>query len=200
MDYIYVVYSSVTESYDNGLQSYRHLWARGSWGESVWGDFLDLTGDLIHIFDECVFPSVAAYTDDNFHLLYQLDVEPGLNIRGDEDPVTDNTITYMKVFRNELIPLDVEEAQEPVLSEDVSQNMPNPFTGKSYVNINLRQATSLSLEVTNMLGQIVYTVPERDFNSGSARLEIDGSDLTSGIYFYTVKAGETAITKKMIIE
>ncbi|RLC22849.1 MAG: hypothetical protein DRH21_07855, partial [Deltaproteobacteria bacterium] len=31
-------------------------------------------------------------------------------------------------------------------------------------------------------------------------LTIDGSKLTPGIYFYTVRAGETTITKKMIVE
>jgi hypothetical protein len=33
LDFKYVVFSSVTETYDNGLLSYRHLWARGSWGD-----------------------------------------------------------------------------------------------------------------------------------------------------------------------
>jgi hypothetical protein len=36
--------------------------------------------------------------------------------------------------------------------------------------------------------------------AGQHKMVIDASELTSGIYFYTVKAGEGRITKKMIVE
>jgi len=200
MDYIYVVFSSVTESYDNGVQSYRHLWARGSWGDGVWGDFVHLTDDLIHIFDECVFPSAAPLTDDYIYLAYQIDTEPGLAVRGDEDPYTDNDINFMKIGRQELIPIGIEENNLPVLSDDVSQNYPNPFSGFSYINVDVRFACTLSLEVTNLVGQKVFEIPASEVTAGTLRLEIDGENLTSGVYFYTVKAGESEVTKKMIVE
>ena len=199
-DFIYIAYSSITESYDNGAQDFRHLWARGSWGESVWGEFNHLTADLIHIFDECVFPSAAPYTDDYFYLVYQTDQEPGLAVRGDEDEYTDNNINFMKVMRNDLIPIGIEEAQVPIHAADVSQNYPNPFTGSSYVNVEVRMACTLSLEVTNLVGQVVYTIPEKDVNPGTTRLEIRAENLTPGVYFYSVKAGDSTVTKKMVIE
>ena len=200
MDYKYVVWSSVTETYDNGALNYRHLWARGSWGEGVWGDFVLLTADLIHIFDECVFPSVAPFTDDYFYLVYQTDNEPGMNIQGTLHPVTDNNINFMKVMRNELIPVGVEEQSAPIMANSVSQNYPNPFTGSSYVNVEVSQACKISLEVTNLTGQAVYSIPERDIKSGDYRFEIRADQLSPGVYFYSVKAGETIVTKKMIVE
>jgi hypothetical protein len=199
-DFIYIVFSSVTESYNNGIQDFRHLWARGSWGEGVWGDFNHLTGDLIHIFDECVFPSVAPATDDYFYLMFQTDAEPGLHIRGDEDPVTDNNINFMKVSRGDLIPVGVKETSLPINEESVSQNMPNPFTGTSWVNIEVQKTCDLSLEVTNITGQVVYTIAPKEFQAGSYRLPIHAENLTKGVYFYTVKAGDTSVTKKMIVE
>ena len=58
---ITVVWSSLTETYDNGVNNYRHLWARLSPNNGeFWGNFVDLTSDLIHIFDECVFPNSAS--------------------------------------------------------------------------------------------------------------------------------------------
>ncbi|MCD4729974.1 MAG: hypothetical protein K8R74_05210, partial [Bacteroidales bacterium] len=59
MNRIFVVYSSITEGYDNDVQSYRHLWCRFSPNGNWWGQFIHLTSDLSHIFDECVFPSLA---------------------------------------------------------------------------------------------------------------------------------------------
>ena len=56
---IYVVFASITETYNNGVQDYRHLWARYSPNGDFWGPYVHLTSDIIHIFDECVFPTIA---------------------------------------------------------------------------------------------------------------------------------------------
>jgi len=200
MDNIYIVYASITESYDNGLQDYRHLWARGSWGEGSWGQFVDLTGSLIHIFDECVFPSIASKTDDNFYLIYESDNEPGLAERGDEDPYGDNNINFMSVPLSDIIAVGIDENQSPVKEGSVSQNMPNPFHGKSWVSIELIKSCQVNLEVTNLTGQVVYKTEPQDFSAGSHRLEIDAQDFTPGVYFYTVNAGDAKITKKMIVK
>ncbi len=200
MDYIYVVWSGVTETYDNGAMNYRHLWSRGSWAEGVWGNFELLTSDLIHIFDECAFPSVASFTDDYFYLVYQTDNEPGMNIQGTLHPVTDNNTTFMKVARNELIPIGIEE-QSAILNESqVSQNQPNPFRGTTYVSVEVSEPCTVSLEVSNLAGQMVYAMPSRDLGAGTYRFGIDAGELTPGVYFYTVKAGGSSVTKKMIVE
>lgn len=94
--YLFVIWSSVTEGYDNGIYNFRHLWARTHSLNSLWwGPFFDLTSDLIHIFDECVFPNVAAHVDDDLHLLFQYDAQPGLAIQVG-GPV-ENKISYMRV-------------------------------------------------------------------------------------------------------
>ncbi|MCF8368241.1 MAG: T9SS type A sorting domain-containing protein [Bacteroidales bacterium] len=94
-DQIFVTWASVTETYNNGMEDYRHLWARSSPSGDWWGGFQDLTGDLIHIFDECVFPNLASYVDDYLHLIYMYDSQPGI-LPWNTEP-TLNTITYMKV-------------------------------------------------------------------------------------------------------
>jgi len=200
MDYIYVVFSSLTEGFDNGEMNYRHLWARGSWADGVWSPFVDLTSDILHVFHECVYPSVAPYTDDNFYLTYQVDDEPGVSIQGTSHPTTDNDIYFMTVARNELIPLSIEEQEAPITAESVSQNYPNPFTGTSMVSVRVLKPCLLSLEVSNLTGQVVYALPERKVNAGSTVLEIAADQLTAGVYFYSVKAGETVVTRKMVVE
>ena len=199
---IFVVYSSITEGYTGGLtnQTYRHLWARSSPNGEWWGYFTDLTSSLAHVFDECVYPTIASEsTTDSYYLMYQRDEEPGLHIQGDEDPPTLNTLTFMEVDKEEVWATE-EKNIIPVFDYDVSQNYPNPFTGNSTVKVNIRQSTTLSLEVVNMIGQQVYTVDAGVAKTGMNTLTIDGSKLTPGIYFYTVRAGETTITKKMIVE
>lgn len=199
MNQIFVVYSSVTEGYDNETQNFRHLWARYSPNGDFWGHFVHLTDALIHIFDECVFPSISVNSDDNFYVMYQHDNEPGLAVRGDEDPYGQNYISVMSVGKSEVL-TGVEENIIPVYDYDVSQNYPNPFSKSSTVKVNIRQTTELSLDVVNMMGQKVYSINAGMVNPGMNSIRIDGSKLTAGIYFYTVKAGESAITKKMIVD
>ncbi len=196
---VYIVFAMLTETYDNGLKNYRHIWARsGANDGQFWGKFTDLTGDLIHIFDECVFPVLANTSDDYLHLLYQFDGEPGMHVRGDLHAATENKINYMKVLKSDIIS-GVDD--RPLIGiADVSQNQPNPFTSTSTVYVTLRKAGELSLEVTNMMGQVVYRVDAGTATAGLNRLTIDGSQLSNGVYFYTVRAGEARVTRKMIVE
>jgi len=99
---LYMMYSGVTETFDNGTQEYRHIWGRGSSdGGLTWGTFKDFTGDVLHAYDECVFPVIAAKTDDNVHAIYQADNEPGLSVRGDLDPAGDNFIRHLYPSKDE---------------------------------------------------------------------------------------------------
>lgn len=198
---MFLVFSSVTESYDNEVLNYRHLWGRGSGdGGQTWGNFIDLNSELIHIFDECVYPSCAASSDEYIHLLYQTDNEPGVNIWGTLHPPTDNTINYMKVLKSDFGTTGIDN-HEPIIQDyDVSQNYPNPFSSTSTVKVNLGEPTDLQMTVVNMVGQIVYMSSKKQAKPGMNTLTIDGSELSPGIYFYTIKAGNSSVSKKMIVE
>ncbi|MBC8489378.1 MAG: T9SS type A sorting domain-containing protein [Bacteroidetes bacterium] len=196
----FLIYSSVTETYDNNVQNYRHVWARSSIdGGNTWGPFYDLNSDLVYIFDECVFPSCAPYTDDNIYYAYQADEEPGLHVRGDEDPPTDNYTRVMKVGKDEIIDA-IKENKQVICNNNVSQNYPNPFVGTSTVFVNLDESAELSLEVHNIMGQLVYELPAKKYNAGKQEFIINGTNLEPGIYFYTVRSGESSVTKKMIVK
>ncbi len=82
----------------------------------------------------------------------------------------------------------------------VSQNRPNPFNGTSQIDINLEKAANVSIEVINITGQKVYTNNYGKMGAGSHTVSISSNNLSSGVYFYTVVAGNTSVTKKMIIE
>ncbi len=94
---LYAVFVSVTETFNNGVQDYRHIWTRASYDNGqTWDVFMDLTGSIFHIFDECVFPSISPTLDNGYPaILYQRDSEPGMCVRGDLDPATVNTLSYM---------------------------------------------------------------------------------------------------------
>lgn len=82
----------------------------------------------------------------------------------------------------------------------VSQNFPNPFNNETYVTVSLNEGSYLSVDVFTLTGQKVVTKDYGYMTNGSHTITISGTDLTSGIYFYTVTAGENKVTRKMIVE
>ncbi len=81
----------------------------------------------------------------------------------------------------------------------LSQNYPNPFNPSTQINFSLAENGFVSLIVFNMLGQKVATLISREMTSGVHNFNFDASNLSSGIYFYTLKSANFSATKKMIL-
>ena len=195
-DILYAVFASVTEGYETETQDRRHLWTRVSYDRGVtWSDFTDLVANIFHIFDECVFPVISPTLDGGCPaLLYQRDDEPGLSVRGDEDSPTTNYITYMTI--NEYVGIKEGVSQ----SFKVEQNFPNPAEGMTRVMVEVSQANDLSLSLSNITGQRVMEINKGKVNAGKHIIEINTSNLQSGIYFYTVRCGKESKTMKMVVK
>ena len=88
---------------------------------------------------------------------------------------------------------------EPSLSS-ISQNFPNPTNGMSQVNVNLKKAANVSLDVCNIMGQRVFEIPSAKLSEGNHILTINASNLSAGIYTYSVIVNGERSTRKMIVE
>jgi hypothetical protein len=193
---IVVVFSSTTETFDNFEFNFKHIWAR-AYQNGTWGPFVDLTADIVHIFDECIYPVFGKISGDNFHILYNADSYPGCAVDGDQDYV-ENRIVHAMIPMGELLTGINEET--PGFSESqVQQNFPNPFSGTTRVRVDLTSSENLSVEVRNNLGQLVQSVDKGHVRPGTHFITLDGTSLSRGIYFYTVKVGNQSVTRKMII-
>ncbi|MBN1339840.1 MAG: T9SS type A sorting domain-containing protein [Bacteroidales bacterium] len=196
---MFLIFNSLTETYDNGTQNYRHIWARYSPdGGTTWLDFVDLNSDLIHIFDECVYPSCATYNDNFLYLVHQTDGEPGLHVWGDLDAATENKTTVMKIQRHEIT--GVRENKPFIHDYDVYQNYPNPFDASTTIPVNLRKTCSLTLEVFDYTGKTLEIQTISDARPGLNKFTVSAENLSDGIYFYKVNAGDNAIVKKMVVK
>lgn len=82
----------------------------------------------------------------------------------------------------------------------VSQNYPNPVKNETFVDVGMAKSGNLSIAVYSLAGQLVQSTDYGRAREGSHTLTINVADLTSGVYFYTVTAGENKITHKMIVE
>jgi len=81
----------------------------------------------------------------------------------------------------------------------LSQNYPNPFNPTTMIRFSVKETGIVSLKVYNVLGQLVTTLVNEQKPAGTFEYSFDASNLSSGIYFYTIKAGDFSATRKMIL-
>ncbi len=194
---IFLVYSGVTEGFNDGTQMFRHLWARVSLdGGTTWGSYIDLTGDDTHTMNECVFPTLAQWSDDNLHLIYQSDGEPGLSTLGDMDPPTENSIIYLEVPKSVL----VATKDIPTQGFNLSQNYPNPFSGFTSFKLDVDKISTVAVKIYDITGRLIMQVPEKSYSAGSYIIPLNAQNLTKGMYTYTFIINGNTISNKMIVK
>lgn len=177
-------------------QQYRHLWLRSSLdGGTTWSDFIHLSEDIIHMLDECVFPTVARENGnyrEELHLMYQADSEPGLAVRGDEDAPGENVIYYATIEKQ-----TVGASNLPIMREIQVSAYPNPFKGVTSLDVTIAKKANVSIEVYSVTGQKVMEQTYGQYPAGMFKLDINASDLGSGLYIVKVKAGDQSSTSRI---
>ncbi len=81
----------------------------------------------------------------------------------------------------------------------LSQNYPNPFNPSTQISYSLPEANLVKLDIINMFGQRVATLVNERKTAGSYTVNFNAAQLSSGVYFYMIQAGEFNLTKKMLL-
>jgi hypothetical protein len=198
-DNVYAIWSGVTVGNpDPNGNNYRHTWHRFSTTHGqTWSDSNDLCKGLTYIYKEFAYASMAkTITNNKLRILYQTADIAGSNIKDATVAVHDVSMDY-----REYTDVFTGTNDKPAMNNNVvSQNNPNPFKGNSVVYVNVEKPANLSLEVYNLMGQKIMSINKGSVNTGVYPFTIDGSQLSSGVYFYTVKINNQSYTHKMIVE
>ena len=81
----------------------------------------------------------------------------------------------------------------------LEQNYPNPFNPSTVIKFGIPESSNVSLKLFNTLGEEVAVLVKENLGTGSYTYRLDASKLPSGIYIYTLQAGEQLISKKMTL-
>ena len=81
----------------------------------------------------------------------------------------------------------------------LEQNYPNPFNPSTNISYVIPEATQVTVEVFNLLGERVAELVNKLQASGEHSVRFDATGLTSGIYIYRINAGSFISTKKMLL-
>jgi len=93
----------------------------------------------------------------------------------------------------------VKTFDEKALLYQLFQNYPNPFNSSTQIKFYLPYTNYISIEVYNTLGKRIKTLLKEKLNAGYHEVVFNTQDISSGIYFYRIQAGEFQDVKKMIL-
>ena len=82
---------------------------------------------------------------------------------------------------------------------NLSQNYPNPFNPSTVISYVVPKDGNVSLKVYNSLGELVTSLINADQKAGGYSVRFDGTNLSSGIYFYSIETAGFKDTKRMVL-
>ena len=138
---------------------------------------------LIHGEDEYLFPEKVkfmAYSEQENVALAFSSVDDNLHVI---DLIVTNIETY-PIYTNSFV---------------LNQNTPNPVTDFTNISYKIKEKAEVNLSIFDNSGKIIQTYNKGVQEKGEYNIEINTSDLKSGIYFYKLSVNNQSQTKKMIV-
>lgn len=106
-------------------------------------------------------------------------------------------ITYCGTYTYQVT--GVENDNNVVSNFSLNQNYPNPFNPSTSIKYTLAGQNNVSLRVYDMLGREVATLVNGVQTQGEHQVSFNASNLASGMYVYTLRAGNFTQSKKMLL-
>ncbi len=85
------------------------------------------------------------------------------------------------------------------LTYQLNQNYPNPFNPATVISYSIAENSFISLKVFDVLGNEIAELVSEVKEPGTYSVSFDASKLSSGVYFYKLKANGYSLTKKMLL-
>ena len=86
-----------------------------------------------------------------------------------------------------------------VAENELIQNFPNPFNPSTEIKYALKEDGFVTIKVYDVLGRVAATLVNENKQAGFYKVSFDASNLSSGVYFYTIKTNDFIDRKKMIL-
>lgn len=81
----------------------------------------------------------------------------------------------------------------------LEQNYPNPFNPSTTIKFSLPKSTNVKLDIYNISGEYIATLVKDYMPAGYHSIQFIADGLSSGVYIYKLIAGETFLSKKMVL-
>ena len=129
------------------------------------------------------------------YLITQKDSIPGSSINGAND--SQAKMIFMKIHWY-MEGIHQVSGQVPA-TYSLMQNLPNPFNPSTKINFDIPKSSFVTLKVYDVTGRMVGNLVSQNIPAGKYEYEWNANNMPSGIYFYTLRAGDFRQTKKMVL-
>lgn len=169
-------------------------------GGATWSAPINLTNTTD--VDE-MYPSISktGNTTTKYHIIYQATGGPGCQSFTDLTPTYRVWEVYQKINPETGSVINVNNISSEVPSAfSLMQNYPNPFNPTTSIRFEIVKPTNVTLKVFDVSGREVAILANNELvTPGLKEVIFDGSNFASGVYFYTLTAGDFTDTKKMVL-
>jgi hypothetical protein len=105
---------------------------------------------------------------------------------------------YIDNIRLNSVPLSSNPPVSPTVYK-LENNYPNPFNPATTISFSIPKTSLTKLIIYDVLGREVTRLVNQVMNPGEYKVQFNGTNLSSGVYFYRLEAGEFVSVKKMLL-
>ncbi|MFC2135688.1 T9SS type A sorting domain-containing protein [Bacteroidota bacterium] len=186
----HIIFSDIASSHDN----YNYLNA----GNIRYGTFNNGAWSFETIYRQPSPMSRLNATEMHGMCLLISDVTDIIRVIGQELVITGEyqyTSNFLNFAWEEVSPV----SDEDIYSFKLCQNFPNPFNPETRISYSLKNSGFVTLKIYDSLGREIHTLVNEQKTAGFHSIPFNAGELSSGIYFYKITAGdEFTDTKKMV--
>lgn len=199
---LFVVYSGQQRDTSSYGYSFNDIWEQYSDDQgATWSAPINLTNTPAA--DE-IYPSISRVNNSttSISITYALSECPGsTSFTNTETPRCPVHQIYKKFNPVTGAVIGIENISNEVPNSfSLQQNYPNPFNPNTKIRFSVPKTANVTLEVFDITGKLVATLANNEIvSAGVKEVNFSAANLASGIYFYTLKAGDFTETKKMIL-
>lgn len=143
---------------------------------------------LVNLWEQAFAFSTTAYDDGDYRIFVEA-----------KDQYGNSTFDSMDVkFKNGITVVGEAPEQIP-LTFQLLQNYPNPFNPTTTIRYSIPESAIVELTIYNVLGREIAELVNQFQQAGSYSVDFHAEDVSSGVYFYQLKAGDFSMVKKMVV-
>jgi photosystem II stability/assembly factor-like uncharacterized protein len=158
------------------------------------GFFVGEKGEILSkASDDSVWDKQLSGTDLNLNSVFFFDDSNGVAV-GDSGLILTTTNGGITEISDE-----INTNSQTLTDYTLYQNYPNPFNPSTTLQYKIPKSGFVTIKIYDVLGREIRTLVNQYQNMGTHEINFSASNLTSGIYFYRMRAGNFIETKKLIL-
>jgi hypothetical protein len=203
-------YEGMRENLQNAYDSYWNNF-QDAWAPII-TDVLPNQDTVVTYTNKSIQFSVAAFDKDNLQLNYTWKLNDSIATETNSSFIL-NCSKLPQGFNNIVAEVAnssysskmawVIDIKSP-LKYHLGQNYPNPFNNITFIPFQIEENNTVCIDIYDVQGRHIYTITNSEFDLGDHTVSWSGinknnNEVSSGIYFYKLRAGSFEKTKKLIL-